>query len=39
MNFVHMPELEHRYGYFMVLGMMMSIGVGLVWLFRCKGWF
>lgn len=39
MNFVHMPELEHRYGYFMVLGMMMSIGVGLVWLFRRKGWF
>ncbi|WP_416138026.1 magnesium transporter CorA family protein [Halomonas sp. HK25] len=39
MNFVHMPELEHRYGYFVVLGLMMSIGVGLVWLFRRKGWF
>ena len=39
MNFAHMPELEHRYGYFVVLGMMMSIGVGLVWLFRRKGWF
>ncbi|MFB9147084.1 magnesium transporter CorA family protein [Halomonas alkalicola] len=39
MNFVHMPELEHPYGYFMVLGLMMSIGVGLAWLFRRKGWF
>lgn len=39
MNFVHMPELEHPYGYFIVLGLMMSIGVGLVWLFRRKGWF
>ncbi|PWV69093.1 magnesium transporter CorA family protein [Halomonas sp. A11-A] len=39
MNFAHMPELEHPYGYFMVLGLMMSIGVGLAWLFRRKGWF
>jgi magnesium transporter len=39
MNFVHMPELEHRYGYFMVLGMMLSIGFGLAWLFQRKGWF
>ncbi|MBB3332291.1 magnesium transporter [Halomonas campaniensis] len=39
MNFVHMPELEHPYGYFIVLALMMSIGVGLVWLFRRKGWF
>jgi len=39
MNFVHMPELEHRYGYFVVLGIMLGIGTALVWLFRRKGWF
>ncbi|QTF92230.1 magnesium transporter CorA family protein [Halomonas sp. BM-2019] len=39
MNFAHMPELEHRYGYFMVLGLMLAIGLGLAWLFRRKGWF
>ncbi|MDR5892041.1 MULTISPECIES: magnesium transporter CorA family protein [Halomonas] len=39
MNFVHMPELEHRYGYFVVLGMMLGIGLTLAWVFRRKGWF
>ncbi len=39
MNFVHMPELAHPYGYFAVLGLMLGIGTGLIWLFRRKGWF
>lgn len=39
MNFAYMPELEMRYGYFMVMGIMLGIGVVLVWLFRRKGWF
>lgn len=39
MNFVHMPELQHRYGYFAVLGLMLGIGLSLTWVFRRKGWF
>ena len=38
MNFENMPELGFRYGYFVVLGCMMGVGVGLLWLFRRKGW-
>lgn len=38
MNFAHMPELGYRYAYFVVLGVMFSIGVGLLWLFRYKKW-
>ena len=39
MNFEHMPELGYRYAYFVVLGIMLGIGLTLVWLFRRKGWF
>ncbi|GAB2788454.1 magnesium/cobalt transporter CorA [Halomonas shantousis] len=39
MNFEHMPELNFRYGYFMVLTVMLVIGVWLVWAFRRRGWF
>ncbi len=37
MNFEHMPELKWRYGYFIVLGALASLGIGLVlWLRRRK---
>ncbi|SDK37067.1 magnesium transporter CorA family protein [Billgrantia gudaonensis] len=38
MNFAHMPELAYRYGYFVVLAVMLAIGVSLLWLFRRKHW-
>ena len=37
MNFEYMPELKWRYGYFIVLGALASLGIGLVlWLRRRK---
>ncbi|QTE29537.1 magnesium/cobalt transporter CorA [Pengzhenrongella sicca] len=38
MNFDNMPELQWRYGYFAVLGLIASICVGLHWLFRRNDW-
>jgi magnesium transporter len=38
MNFVHMPELASRWGYFIVLGVMVLIATTLLVLFRRKGW-
>jgi len=38
MNFRHMPELEWRWGYFAVLGVMALLGVLMVWFFRRKKW-
>jgi magnesium transporter len=38
MNFEHMPELEWRYGYFVVLGFVISVCAGLFWRFRRNGW-
>jgi len=38
MNFAHMPELAYRWGYFAVLGVMLVIGLGLLWLFRRRKW-
>lgn len=38
MNFANMPELQSRWGYPMVLGLMAIIAGGLVTLFRRKGW-
>ncbi|MGH9175987.1 MAG: magnesium/cobalt transporter CorA, partial [Vicinamibacterales bacterium] len=38
MNFEHMPELTWRYGYFAVLGLMVTIGVSLALMFRRIGW-
>ncbi len=38
MNFEHMPELTWRYGYFVVLGGMVAIGVALAFAFRRFGW-
>lgn len=39
MNFGNMPELTWHYGYFMAIGLMLFIGVGLYAWFRRKGWF
>ena len=38
MNFEHMPELEWRYAYFVVLGLMFSIAVGMLIWFRRRKW-
>ncbi len=39
MNFLLMPELQWRYGYFTVLGVMVLVGVSLLVYFKRKGWF
>lgn len=38
MNFSNMPELHWHYGYFILWGVMLSIAVGLLILFRWKKW-
>lgn len=38
MNFETMPELGYRYAYFILLGVMLLLGVGLIVLFRRKNW-
>ncbi len=38
MNFEHMPELHYRYAYFVALGGMVGVAVGLLILFRYKRW-
>jgi len=38
MNFVHMPELQWRYGYAFALLMMLGSGVGLWTIFKRRGW-
>ncbi|MCW4152796.1 hypothetical protein OM427_25100 [Halomonas sp. 18H] len=38
MNFGHMPELAWRYGYFMLLGMMLALVAGMLYMFRPKRW-
>jgi len=39
MNFRHMPELYWRYGYPLVLFIMLGIAIGLLSYFAKKGWF
>ncbi len=39
MNFVHMPELQYQNAYFFALGGMAGLGLGLLALFKWKGWF
>lgn len=39
MNFTNMPELNYKYGYYVVLGAMATIGLSLFGWFRKKGWF
>ncbi|MFN8498498.1 MAG: magnesium/cobalt transporter CorA [Anaerolineae bacterium] len=38
MNFEHMPELAHQYGYPVALAMMAGIAVGMLIYFKRKGW-
>jgi magnesium transporter len=38
MNFEYMPELTWRYGYFLILGVMVVIGMGMLIWWRRKGW-
>jgi magnesium transporter len=38
MNFVHMPELDHPWGYYLVLGLMGLLAVYLIVVFRRLGW-
>lgn len=39
MNFDHMPELHWKNGYFMALGVMGALGLGMVGYFKYKKWF
>lgn len=39
MNFVNMPELHYENAYFFALGGMAALGLGLLALFKWKGWF
>lgn len=38
MNFDHMPELHTKYGYFAVIGVMLTLGSGMLYVFRKKEW-
>ena len=39
MNFVNMPELEWKYGYFAVMLLILVIAIGMLTWFMHKGWF
>jgi len=39
MNFENMPELGWEWGYFGILGVIATVGLGLAALFRRRGWF
>ena len=39
MNFTNMPELTNPYGYFIVWGIMIAVGAGLIIYFKRKKWF
>ncbi|MEJ2627511.1 MAG: magnesium/cobalt transporter CorA [bacterium] len=38
MNFAYMPELQYKWGYFIVLGVMGLIMIAMIWFFRRKKW-
>jgi magnesium transporter len=38
MNFINMPELAWKYGYFAVLGLMLVIMITMLVYFRIKKW-
>jgi magnesium transporter len=39
MNFKHMPELQTKYGYFVVLGVLVSVASFMILYFRRRKWF
>ncbi len=39
MNFENIPELKYKYGYFILLGIMVFITIVSVWYFKRKKWF
>ncbi|QTD38881.1 magnesium and cobalt transport protein CorA [Polaribacter batillariae] len=39
MNFEHIPELKFKYGYFILLGVMVLVTIVSVWYFKRKKWF
>lgn len=39
MNFDFMPELNWEYGYFVIMGIMLILGVSMFFWFKRKGWF
>ncbi|MDP4127289.1 MAG: magnesium/cobalt transporter CorA [Bacillota bacterium] len=39
MNFAYMPELNWKYGYFIILGVMALLGIAMFLWFKRKGWF
>jgi len=38
MNFENMPELKYRYGYYIIVGVMLLIGIALLSFFIKRGW-
>lgn len=38
MNFINMPELDMKYGYFMIIGIMATLGLGMFFIFKKKDW-
>jgi magnesium transporter len=38
MNFKYMPELEYKYGYYTIIGVLFLIGFGLLMFFLKRGW-
>jgi len=38
MNFKHMPELQFKYGYYYLLGVMALVFFGMIWYFNRKKW-
>ncbi|MFS0870144.1 magnesium/cobalt transporter CorA [Paenibacillus xylanilyticus] len=38
MNFNNMPELDWKYGYFVVIGLMVTLGLSMFFIFRKKDW-
>jgi magnesium transporter len=39
MNFENIPELKFKYGYFILLGVMVLVTFGAIWYFKRKKWF
>jgi len=38
MNFRFMPELDNKYGYFIVIGIMLVLAIGMLAFFKKRKW-